>query len=90
MDDEVSALIGIAPPVVTSVSGMDYTFPNTMVSASRSSSSRGRPTRSVRSRACEATQSQEPKKLVVIDSATHLFEGRRAKLVRRSRLLADF
>ena len=31
-DNRVSALIGIAPPVVTSVSGMNYTFPNTLVS----------------------------------------------------------
>src|SRR5918993_926507 len=31
-DDRVAALIGIAPPVTTSVSGMDYSFPNTLVS----------------------------------------------------------
>ena len=32
VDDRVTALIGIAPPVATSVSGMDYTFPNTLES----------------------------------------------------------
>ena len=32
VDDRVAALIGIAPPVATSVSGMSYTFPNTLAS----------------------------------------------------------
>ena len=32
VDDRVTALIGIAPPVATSVSGMDYSFPNTLAS----------------------------------------------------------
>ena len=32
VDPRVSALIGIAPPVVTSVSGQNYTFPNTLAS----------------------------------------------------------
>src|SRR5687768_3540255 len=31
-DDRVDALIGIAPPVATSVSGMEYTFPDTRAS----------------------------------------------------------
>src|SRR5687768_3363657 len=31
-DPRVSVLIGIAPPVVTSVSGMNYTFPRTLAS----------------------------------------------------------
>src|SRR5688572_14234628 len=31
-DDRVTALIGIAPPVATSVSGMNYTFPKTLES----------------------------------------------------------
>src|SRR5690606_32187346 len=31
-DDRVDTLIGIAPPVATSVSAMDYSFPNTLAS----------------------------------------------------------
>src|SRR5687768_13304975 len=31
-DERVEALIGISPPVATSVSGMAYTFPNTIAS----------------------------------------------------------
>src|SRR5215213_5309347 len=32
VDDRVSVLIGIAPPTATSISGMSYTFPNTLAS----------------------------------------------------------
>jgi alpha/beta superfamily hydrolase len=78
MDDRVSALIGIAPPVVTSVSGMSYTFPNTLTSA--------KPKFFVQGEADEVcpiegmwafyAKLEEPKELVVIDAADHLFEGR--------------
>src|SRR5688500_16998884 len=76
-DDRVEALIGIAPPVVTSVSGMDYTFPNTLASP--------KPKFFVQGEADEICplegmwsfygKLEEPKELVVIDGATHLFEG---------------
>ena len=77
-DDRVSALIGIAPPVETSVSGMHYTFPNTLASA--------KPKFFVQGEADDVCPIQgmwafyakldEPKELVVIDSADHLFEGK--------------
>ena len=77
VDDRVSALIGIAPPVVTSVSGMDYSFPNTLVST--------KPKFFVQGEADEIcplegmwsfyAKLEEPKELVVIDGADHLFEG---------------
>ena len=77
-DDRVSALIGIAPPVVTSISGMDYSFPNTLVSR--------KPKFFVQGEADEVcpiegmwsfyAKLQEPKDLVVIDAADHLFDGK--------------
>ena len=82
VDDRVSALIGIAPPVVTSVSGMDYSFPNTLASA--------KPKFFVQGEADEICplegmwsfygKLEEPKELVVIDGATHLFEGQTAEV----------
>src|SRR5262249_19192882 len=76
--DRVSALIGIAPPVVTSVSGMKYEFPNTLASA--------KPKFFVQGEADDMCplegmwhfygQLQEPKELVVIDAADHLFDGK--------------
>jgi alpha/beta superfamily hydrolase len=78
VDDRVTALIGIAPPVVTSVSGMSYTFPNTLAST--------KPKFFVQGEADEVCPVQgmwtfyggleEPKELVVIDGADHLFEGK--------------
>jgi uncharacterized protein len=78
VDDRVTALIGIAPPVETSVSGMNYTFPNTLASS--------KPKFFVQGEADEVCPLQamwafygrleEPKELVVIDSADHLFEGK--------------
>jgi len=77
-DDRVETLIGIAPPVSTSVSGMDYTFPNTQAST--------KPKFFVQGEADEVCpiegmwafygQLHEPKELVVIDAADHLFEGK--------------
>ena len=74
----VTALIGIAPPVATSVSGMDYTFPNTLAST--------KPKFFVQGEADEVcplegmwafyARLEEPKELVVIDGADHLFEGK--------------
>ena len=78
VDDRVTALIGVAPPVETSVSGMNYTFPNTTAST--------KPKFFVQGEADEVCPLQamwafygrleEPKELVVIDSADHLFEGK--------------
>lgn len=77
-DERVSALIGIAPPVVTSVSGFTYEFPNTLAST--------KPKFFVQGEADEVCpiegmwqfygRLQEPKELVIIDAADHLFEGR--------------
>ena len=77
-DERVSVLIGIAPPVATSVSGMDYTFPNTLESR--------KPKFFVQGEADEVCPLEgmwsfygklpEPKELVVVDGADHLFEGK--------------
>ena len=77
-DDRVHTLIGIAPPVATSVSGMDYSFPNTLAST--------KPKFFVQGEADEVCplegmwafygKLEEPKELVVIDGADHLFEGK--------------
>lgn len=93
VDDRVEALIGIAPPVATSVSGMDYSFPNTLAST--------KPKFFVQGEADEVCplegmwtfygKLEEPKELVVIDAATHLFEGRAAEVGEALEdLLADF
>jgi uncharacterized protein len=76
-DDRVTALIGIAPPVATSVSGQNYTFENTLAST--------KPKFFVQGEADEVCplermwafygRLEEPKELVVIDAANHLFEG---------------
>jgi alpha/beta superfamily hydrolase len=78
VDDRVSALIGIAPPVVTSMSGHAYTFENTLAST--------KPKFFVQGEADELcpleglwafyAKLEEPKELVTIDAADHLFEGR--------------
>jgi alpha/beta superfamily hydrolase len=77
-DDRVETLIGIAPPVATSASGMDYSFPNTLVST--------KPKFFVQGESDEVCpiegmwafygKLEEPKELVVIDGADHLFEGK--------------
>jgi len=77
-DDRVSVLIGIAPPVATSISGHHYTFENTLASA--------KPKFFVQGEADEVCpiegmwafygKLEEPKELIVIDGADHLFEGK--------------
>jgi alpha/beta superfamily hydrolase len=77
-DDRVQALVGISPPVATSVSGMDYSFPSTLASS--------KPKFFVQGEADEVCPIQgmwtfygrlhEPKELVVIDAADHLYEGK--------------
>lgn len=92
-DDRVSALIGIAPPVATSVSGMDYKFPNTLSST--------KPRFFVQGEADEVCpiqgmwafygQLEEPKELAVIDGADHLFEGKTGEVGEALEdLLVDF
>jgi hypothetical protein len=92
-DDRVEALIGIAPPVATSASGMEYTFPNTLAST--------KPKFFVQGEADEVCPVQgmwafygrldEPKELVLIDGADHLFEGKTAEVGEALEdLLVDF
>jgi alpha/beta superfamily hydrolase len=92
-DDRVSALIGIAPPVATSVSGMDYDFPNTLASE--------KPKFFVQGEADEVCPLEamwqfygrlpEPKELVVIDGADHLFDGKTTEVGEALEdLLGDF
>ena len=78
MDNRVSALIGVAPPVATSLSGHVYTFDNTLAST--------KPKFFVQGEADEVcplegmwafyARLEEPKELVIIDGADHLFEGK--------------
>lgn len=77
-DDRVSALIGVAPPVATSVSGMNYEFPNTLVSAKAKFFVQGEGDEVCPLEAMWTFYGklEEPKELVVIDGADHLFEGK--------------
>lgn len=92
-DDRVTVLIGIAPPVVTSVSGMNYTFPNTLASS--------KPKFFIQGEADDVCplegmwqfygQLSEPKELGVIDGAGHLFEGKTTEVGEALEdLLSDF
>lgn len=93
VDRRVTTLIGIAPPVATSVSGMDYEFPNTLATT--------KPKFFVQGEADEVCPLQgmwsfygrleEPKELVVIDAADHLFEGKTQEVGEAIEdLLADY
>ena len=93
VDPRVEVLIGIAPPVATSVSGMNYTFPNTLAST--------KPKFFVQGEADEVCpiegmwafygKLEEPKELVVIDAADHLFDGRTQEVGEAlEELLTDF
>jgi uncharacterized protein len=92
-DDRVSVLIGISPPVVTSVSGQDYQFPSTLAST--------KPKFFVQGEADEVcpiegmwqfySQLPEPKELVVIDAADHLYDGKTQEVGEAlEELLRDF
>jgi hypothetical protein len=78
VDDRVTTLIGIAPPVATSVSGMDYQFPNTLASTKPKFFVQGEADEVCPLEAMRVFYAQlhEPKELVVIDAADHLFDGR--------------
>jgi uncharacterized protein len=77
-DNRVQVLIGIAPPVATSISGQKYTFERTLAST--------KPKFFVQGEADEVcalqdmwafyARLQEPRELVIIDGADHLFEGK--------------
>jgi uncharacterized protein len=93
LDERVSVLIGIAPPVVTSVSGHNYTFENTLESL--------KPKFFVQGEADEVCPLEglwqfygrlnEPKEIVVIDGADHLFDGRTQEVGEALEdLLSDF
>jgi len=92
-DDRVSVLIGIAPPVATSASGMQYSFPRTLEST--------RPKFFVQGEADEVCplealwqfygRLKEPKEIVVIDGADHLFDGKTTEVGEAlEELLGDF
>ncbi len=92
-DDRVTVLIGIAPPVATSVSGHDYQFTATLAS--------DKPKFFVQGEGDEVCpieamwhfygQLKEPKELVVIDGADHLFDGKTAEVGEALEdLLGDF
>lgn len=77
-DDRVSALIAIAPPVATSGSGFNYEFPATLESPKAKFFIQGEA-----DELCPLEglwkfygRLHEPKEMVVIDAADHLFEGR--------------
>jgi alpha/beta superfamily hydrolase len=78
VDDRVSVLIGIAPPVATSVSGQPYDFSNTLASTKPKFFIQGEADDVCPVEAMWAFYGrlQEPKELVVIDAADHLFDGK--------------
>lgn len=92
-DDRVSALIGIAPPVMTSVSGMNYEFPLTLASTKPKFFVQGEqdevcPVEGMR---LFYARLEEPKELVVVPDANHLFEGMAAEVGEALEdLLGDF
>ena len=92
-DDRVSALIGIAPPVATSVSGMNYEFPNTVESTKAKFFVQGEADEVCPLEAMWKFYGslEEPKELVVIDGADHLFEGKTQEVGEAlEALLGDF
>jgi len=92
-DDRVSVLIGIAPPVATSVSGQPYDFSNTLASKKPKFFVQGEG-----DDVCPVEalwqfygRLEEPKELVVIDGADHLFDGKTQEVGEALEdLLADY
>jgi alpha/beta superfamily hydrolase len=92
-DDRVTVLIGIAPPVATSVSGQDYQFPGTLASEKAKFFVQGEGDEVCPLEAMWQFYGQlnEPKELVVIDGADHLFDGKTTEVGEALEdLLADF
>jgi alpha/beta superfamily hydrolase len=92
-DDRVSALIGIAPPVATSISGQTYSFAHTLASRKAKFFVQGEADEVCPLEAMWAFYAKlsEPRELVVIDAADHLFEGKTQDVGEALEdLLADF
>jgi alpha/beta superfamily hydrolase len=92
-DDRVSVLIGIAPPVATSVSGQDYRFDSTLASTKPKFFVQGEADQVCPLEGMWAFYARlpEPKELVVIDGADHLFEGKTEEVGEALQdLLGDF
>ncbi len=93
VSDRVSVLIGIAPPVATSASGMNYSFPNTLESRKSKFFVQGEADEVCPLEALWQFYGRlhEPKEIVVIDAADHLFEGKTAEVGEALEdLLGDF
>ena len=93
VDDRVTVLAGVAPPVATSVSGMKYEFPNTLISTKPKFFVQGEADEVCPLEAMWAFYARlpEPKELVVIDAADHLFDGRAQEVGEAlAELLGDF
>lgn len=89
VDDRVKALIGIAPPV----ENRGYSFPNTLASEKPKFLVQGEDDEICPISALRHFYGQlkEPKELVVIDAANHLFEGKTGEVGEAIEdLLADF
>jgi hypothetical protein len=92
-DDRVTALIGVAPPVATSTSGQAYAFDKTLVSTKPKFFVQGEADEVCPLEAMWAFYGKlpEPKELVVIDAADHLFDGKTQEAGEALEdLLADF
>lgn len=92
-DPRVAALIGIAPPVATSVSGQAYSFERTLASTKPKFFVQGEADEVCPLEAMWAFYGRlhEPKELVVVDMANHLFEGQAPEVGEALEdLLADF
>jgi alpha/beta superfamily hydrolase len=92
-DERVTALIGIAPPVATSVSGQEYDFARTRESRKAKFFVQGESDEVCPIQGLWAFYGklEEPKELAVIDSANHLFEGQTREVGEALEdLLADF
>ena len=77
-DERVSALIGIAPPIATTISGQKYTFEHTLESTKAKFLVQGEADEVCPLEAMWGFYAKlpEPKELVVIDAADHLFDGK--------------
>lgn len=92
-DDRVTALIGIAPPVATSVSGQEYNFARTLESTKAKFFVQGEADEVCPIEGMWAFYGKlhEPKELVVIEGADHLFDGKTTEVGEALEdLLADF
>jgi alpha/beta superfamily hydrolase len=78
VDDRVTTLIGIAPPVATSISGHDYRFDRTLETTKPKFFVQGEADEVCPIEAMWAFYGRlnEPKELVVIDAADHLFDAK--------------